>query len=162
MDLFSYEEGPNLALYRLLYRTMERIVASEHPEMPVRYFDLRVLDLMGFRPDLQQCVSCGKEILPEDQYFSAVNGGIQCPHCGDDAPSNRRVSMQALKYMRHFQRSNYLEAMRAPFIPVVLDEMEKVLQYYYLYLLERRLNTPGFIHRIQDEEVKREQTDEAD
>ena len=151
IDRFTYEEGANLPLYRLIHHTLERIVAAEHSEMPVRYFDLRLLDLMGFRPELFRCVTCGKQIQAEDQYFSAVNGGAQCPRCGRTASTSRAIPMHVLKYMRHFQRSNYREAMRAPFVPEIMDEMEKVLQYYYLFLLERRLNTPGFIHRVQDE-----------
>ena len=153
IDRFTYEEGANLPLYRLIHHTLERIVAAEHSESPVRYFDLRLLDLMGFRPELGMCVTCGKKIKAEDQFFSAVHGGAQCPRCGRTTTTSRAIPMQVLKYLRHFQRSNYGEAMRAPFIPEIMDEMEKVLQYYYLFLLERRLNTPGFIHLIQDEAV---------
>ena len=162
IDRFSYEEGVNLPLYRLLYRTLERIAAAEHIEMPVRYFDMRLLDIMGFRPELSQCVSCGKKILPEDQFFSPLNGGVQCPGCGKDAASNRFVPMPVLKYMRHFQRSNYKEAMRAPYVAEILAEMEKVIHYYYLFLLERRLNTPGFIHHIQDEAIRQQNSEKDD
>ncbi len=61
LDRFTYEEGENVALYRLL-------------------------DLVGFRPQLSQCVECGKPILPEGQFFSAAQGGLVCPKCSEKVP----------------------------------------------------------------------------
>jgi DNA repair protein RecO (recombination protein O) len=59
------------------------------------------------------------------------------------------VSVEALKYLRHFQRSNYAEAQRARPSPQVRDEVEALMQRYFTYLLERELNTPGFIKRVR-------------
>ena len=48
----------------------------------LRFYELRLLDLMGFRPQLFQCALCEGEILAEDQFFSPENGGVLCPKCG--------------------------------------------------------------------------------
>jgi DNA repair protein RecO (recombination protein O) len=57
--------------------------------------------------------------------------------------------MQALKYLRHFQRSSYAEARRARLLPKVDREMETLMQHYLTYLLERGLNTPEFLRRVR-------------
>ncbi|NSW53300.1 MAG: DNA repair protein RecO [Anaerolineae bacterium] len=157
LDRFTYEEGANPALYQLLVKTLHRLAEAAQPEMVLRFYDLRLLDLMGFRPQLFNCVGCGNVIKAEDQYFSAVQGGVLCPRCGHDTASAQPVSMHALKYLRHFQRSRYEAAMRAPYHPGILKEMDQVLQYYFLFLLERHLNTPGFIHRVQHEHPEPDQ-----
>ena len=64
----------------------------------------------------------------------------------------RPISMQALKYLRHFQRSSYTEAARARFTPSINREMELLMQHYLTYLLERALNTPAFLRRVRREE----------
>jgi hypothetical protein len=51
--------------------------------------------------------------------------------------------------MRHFQRSNYNEASRARVAPDIQKEVETLMQAYFTYLLERGLNTPGFIKRVR-------------
>lgn len=153
IDRFTFEEGTNLALYTLLVNTLQRLTDAEHPEMVLRYYDLRLLDLMGFRPELKNCVACGKEIAAEDQFFSAVQGGVLCPHCGHDVASAISVSMPVLKYLRHFQRSGYKEAMRAPYQAEVLAGMDRVLQLHMLYILERHLNSPAFIHRMHKDQA---------
>jgi len=57
--------------------------------------------------------------------------------------------MAALKYLRHFQRSSYSVAARARATRQEQKEVETLMQGYLTYLLERELNTPGFIKRIR-------------
>ena len=61
LDRFTYEEGENRELYRLLVDTLARLDASSEPEVAVHYYEIRLLDHIGFRPQLVTCVSCGQE-----------------------------------------------------------------------------------------------------
>ncbi|HEU65335.1 MAG TPA: DNA repair protein RecO, partial [Chloroflexi bacterium] len=117
----------------------------------LRYYEIKLLDLVGFRPQLLTCVDCHKEIQAEDQYFSSELGGVLCPLCGQKKPGAIPISMLALKYLRHLQRSNYAEARHASIPTYVNREMEAIMQYYLTYLLERKLNTPGFLRRVIQE-----------
>lgn len=149
LDRFTYEEGQNQGLYSLLTATLERVAKLPDPFTAVRYYEIRLLDLLGFRPDLARCARCGNEIKPENQFFDASVGGVLCPRCGENAPSARPVSMATLKYLRHFQRSTFPEANRAELSPSVRREMESLLNYYLTYWLERRLNSPAFLHEVR-------------
>lgn len=149
LDRFSFEEGENRALYRLLRDTLQRLSIEDDLPPVARYYEMRLLDLTGFRPQLFSCVGCENEIQAQDQFFSAVEGGVLCPRCGVKFPHARPVSMRALKYMRHYQRSSYGEARRAGLPPGVRNEIETLVQYYLTFLLERGLNTPGFLHTIE-------------
>ena len=149
LDRFLFEEGENRYIYRLLTDTLARISAQDDPVLAIRYYELHLLDLLGFRPELFQCVNCHTEIQPEDQYFSIAQGGVYCPKCGANRPDVLPVSLQALKYLRHLQRSSYEEAARAQLSPGVQAEMESLLQQYMTYLLERSLNTPAFLRQIR-------------
>jgi DNA repair protein RecO (recombination protein O) len=150
LDRFTYEEGENRALYRLLTDTLTRLASRHEPFRVVRYYEMRLLDLIGFRPQLFHCAKCGQEILPEDQFFSGEYGGVLCPGCGVVVPEARPISTQALKYLRHYQRSIYEETARAQISLPVSREMEALMQYYLTYLLERGLNTPTFLHRVKN------------
>jgi DNA repair protein RecO (recombination protein O) len=57
--------------------------------------------------------------------------------------------MNALKYLRHYQRSSFAEAGRARLNPVLNQELETIMQHYMTYLLERGLNTPAFLRRLR-------------
>lgn len=149
LDRFTYEEGENRALFNLLVDTLHRLSEDGDFFIPLRYFEIRLLDHLGFRPQLQQCVQGGEEIHAENQFFSARAGGVLCPRHGRAAPESRPISVDALRFMRHFQRSSYADARRAQVAQPVQQEMETLIQYYLTYLLERGLNTPQFIREMK-------------
>jgi DNA repair protein RecO (recombination protein O) len=149
LDRFTYEEGENASLFRLLLETLTRLDLEEEPTFAVRYYEVRLLDLVGFRPHLFQCVNCGKEIQAEDQFFSADLGGLLCPQCGGALSGARFISLPAVRLLRHLQRSSYSEARRMRLTPAVDREVEQVMQAYFTYLLERGLNTPAFLRQVR-------------
>lgn len=149
IDRFTYDEGENRALFDLLVDTLERVSTLPDPFLAVRYYEIRLLDLAGFRPQLFNCVSCGEEIRAEDQFFDALQGGAICPRCAPRFASARPVSREALRYVRHLQRSGWAESARADPPGPVRAEMEALLSYYMTYLLERRLNSPRFLDEIR-------------
>lgn len=149
LDRFTYPEEENRAIYRLLTNTLQRLTETTNISLVLRFYELNLLKLTGFRPQLFHCVQCRVEIKPQDQYFSAEQGGVLCPNCGPGVARSRLVSMQALKYLRHLQRSSYAEARRVRPTEQIQREMEMLLQDFITYLLERRLNTPVFLKRVR-------------
>lgn len=150
LDRFTYEdETENSAIFRLLTDTLSRLASQLDPWLVIRYYEIRLLDHLGFRPQLFECANCGREVKPEDQFFSFSAGGVICPRCGQGLRHIHNVSVETLKYLRHFQRSSYAEASRARPSPEVQREAESLMQGYFTYLLERELNTPGFLREIR-------------
>lgn len=148
VDRFTFAGEENQTIYRLLIAALERLDQGLLPDLVIRYYELRLLDQLGFRPKLFECARCETEIQPVDQFFSASDGGVLCPKCGQGAQGARPVAMKILKYLRHFQRSAFSEAARAQITPGEYREMENILNYYLTYLLERNLNTPVFLRRL--------------
>jgi len=149
LDRFTYvDETENSFIFRLLTESLSRLASNHDPWLVIRYYEIRLLDHLGFRPQLFECVNCGGEIKAEDQFFSFSSGGVICPRCGRGLPNLQGVSMDTLKYLRHFQRSSYGDASRARPSSQVQQEAETLMQGYFTYLLERELNTPGFLKKI--------------
>jgi DNA repair protein RecO (recombination protein O) len=150
LDRFVYEEGSaNPTLFRLLADSLKRLADGGDIWLAVRYYEMRLLDFLGFRPQLLECANCGREIKAEDQFFSFSLGGVVCPRCGQGLPHLKSISVETLKYLRHFQRSSYGEAARARPSAEVRTEAENLMQAYFTYLLERELNSPGFLKTVR-------------
>jgi len=150
LDRFTYEnDTENASTFRLLTDTLARLASKADPWLVTRYYEMRLLDYMGFRPQLFECANCRREIMAEDQYFSFSAGGVICPSCGQGLRNLKNISVDTLKYLRHFQRSSYAEASRARPSLEVQQESEVLQQGYFTYLLERELNTPGFLKKIK-------------
>jgi DNA repair protein RecO (recombination protein O) len=150
MDRFTVEEGiENRSLYRTLLATLERLSAPDaRAQASMLYFELRLLDYAGFRPELFRCLGCGEDVRPEDQFFSFHEGGVLCPNCGPGDHDGEPISLPALKVLRHYQRNRYAEAAAPRVRDRVYEEIEGVLEGYLTYLLERRLNVPRFLREL--------------
>ncbi len=149
LDRFGVEESDNQAIYQLMTDTLERLDQDPLPENALRYFQIRLLDLVGYRPELQRCVGCGEPLKPVDQFFSAMEGGVLCPNCGPANHQARPLSLPALKVLRHYQRSPYPEASRLELSPPVAQELEATIESYLSYLLERELKAASFVRRVR-------------
>lgn len=149
VDRFTAEDEINPPLYRLLRNTMTRLSSSDSSFNAIRFFEMRFLEMVGFRPDLFHCVQCNAEIQPEDQFISITQGGVLCPKCGLRADHSLPVQLLTLKYLRHFQRSDYQQVQQLEIPPVTRRRMENLMQRYIAYLAEKKLNTLGFYRAIQ-------------
>jgi DNA repair protein RecO (recombination protein O) len=149
LDRFSYDEGENRSLYNQSVEALARVSTLEDPFLAVRYYELRLLELVGFRPELFRCVSCGNEIRAENQFFDVFQGGVVCPRCAPRYPAASKIHKDTLRFLRHLQRSAFTEAMRAYPNDEQRAEMEHILRHYLTYHLERRLNSPEFLEEIR-------------
>ena len=147
-ERFTVEEESSPQLFNLIIDTLDRIDASADTFAPTLFFELRILDHAGFRPDLTDCVGCGRAITAQDQFFAAEQGGVVCPRCGGLYQHVRRISMDTLRYLRHFQRNDYSALIGIDVPQVVRQEILSVVGDYLSRIVERRLNAPEFMRQI--------------
>ncbi len=145
----SDSESPSL--FALVDSTLARLCEPDADlRWAVRYFEVHLLALVGFKPQLQRCVVSHQLIQPQDQYFSYEYGGAVAPDAAPYAGALVPISVTALKMLRHMQRSAY-EAVQHVSVPQsVHSELERVMLGYITHLLERRLQSVDFIRRVRD------------
>jgi len=148
LDRFTYEEGENRLLFNLLVDTLARLDEGASAQTVVHYYEIQLMDLLGFKPQLQVCAACGERVKPENQFFSAKMGGVLCPNSLSADPGAWRVSLGALKYMRHLQRSPWSKLKNLVIPPEIEPELSSLLERYLTYLLEYGLRTPGFLKAV--------------
>lgn len=91
IDRFTEEYDPNTPLFELLALTLAHLEHVDDPFAVLRYFELHLLNLTGFQPQLHFCVACQKPLEPVDNnYFHFVDGGVLCPTHGQCGPMPNR------------------------------------------------------------------------
>ena len=148
VDRFTYEEGPHIGIFRLLSETLARLEGQVNLTTVVHFFEIRLLEWVGFRPQLFECIDCGKKIREQDQFFSPLGGGVVCPKCGASRPEAIPVRKDALRYLRHLQRSKWQQVSQVAIPEGVEIELANLMEHYLTYLLERKLNTSEFLREI--------------
>ncbi len=140
--------------YRAFVLLAQALAALDAPadvvsrETVNRWFELHLLDAMGFRPELRRCLECGAAIEPNGNRFSAVAGGILGPECATAATDARPISPDALKILRHLQRSELTEVLRLVLRPPLQREVERLLHATVSTILERELRTREFLQEV--------------
>jgi len=151
LDRFTSDtaEDDTSLLYALADETLARISEDSDPRLAVRYFEVRLLDLVGFRPELNLCIIGREQIQPTDQFFSYAQGGVICPQHAGRSQSSVPIPMMTLKLLRHMQRSPYHHVKSLDIPPALHDDAERILLGYITFLLERRLQSVDFIRRVR-------------
>ena len=154
-DRFCEGAADSHEAFRLLAQALSALDAgAEVPrELVARWFELALLDAMGFRPELTRCLECGAEIEPEGNAFSAAGGGVVCPQCRHVAHGARPVSTDALKVMRHLQRSPLVGVLGLRVAPAAHREVERLLHATVSAVLERELRTRDFLEEVAAREA---------
>jgi DNA repair protein RecO (recombination protein O) len=149
LDACTIDRDDNSALYRLLVNTLERLAVDVDPEVVLRYYELRLLELSGYRPELFHCLGCGEEVRPEDQFFSPQEGGVICKRCGQDRMGIQSLSLNALKVLRYYQRNTFAYVSSVQIREKTQAELRDLMEKYLRYVLERKLNSPDFLRRVR-------------
>jgi DNA repair protein RecO (recombination protein O) len=153
LDRFTAEQQEAEDVFQLLRDALTWLGDSPESVKVARYFELRLLALSGFQPELRRCLVTGAPIAAEDQFFWPVQGGVVSP-AGAEALGPRKrellpIGVEPLRFLRYFQREPLDKAARAKVPAPVLAEMEYILQRYIVTLLERQLKSVEFIRVLR-------------
>jgi DNA repair protein RecO (recombination protein O) len=155
-DRFCEGAADSHEAFRLLAQALAALDAPPAEvtrEIVARWFELHLLDAMGFRPELTRCLECGSEVEPQGNGFSPVGGGVLCPQCVHAAFGARPVSTDVLKVLRHLQRSPLVGVLRLRLAGPVDREVERLLHATVTAVLERELRTRDFLAEVASREA---------
>ena len=157
VDRFTGEGDENQPLFELLLATLGWLGEAKDLRLLARFFELRLLALVGYRPQLFQCVRCRADIEPVDNFWNSTEGGVLCPRCGErliersgiDRPAAEPLPLNVLKVLRFLQTRDWETCARLRLSPRLHAEAEKRLHRYIVYQLERSLKSLGFLHTVR-------------
>lgn len=150
INQFTVLHVPNPSLFQLFLETLSQLATADNNELTLRYFELHLFDKSGYRPQLQECVSCRVDIKPEINAFCSSSGGILCPICKDQYSSHFPISIDALKVLRLFQRSNFDIVKRLKINQDLSRELKGIMENYIRYLLEREVKSSVWLDNLRD------------
>jgi DNA repair protein RecO (recombination protein O) len=150
VEQFTVEHVENQPLFALLLATMHHLAQGGERELALRHFELRLLELSGYRPELMECVACHQALKPVANYFCPQAGGALCPACRASQPFTYPISLNALKVLRWLQASELGVVNRLKIDAVLAREMEMLLRAYLKCLLERELKSTAWLDSLRE------------
>jgi DNA repair protein RecO (recombination protein O) len=151
IDSFTEDGDESRLLYYLLRDGLGWVSLTSDLQRTSRFYELRLLDLAGYRPELFRCVVCEKKVEAENQFYSVSEGGVVCPECAPQTPRIRPFSLRALKVLRYLQTRTFEVVEQLSLGTPVQTECERLLYDVLTYFLERRLKSAAFLERLKRE-----------
>jgi DNA repair protein RecO (recombination protein O) len=135
--------------FRLLLATLERLDREIEIDQAVRFFEMRRLDELGYRPQLETCSVCSSKIEPVENFWSNGAGGVVGPECSQKITEYRPLTVNALKVLRLLQRASFAEVARVRIAGDLAEELEGCLAGHIEYVLERQVKSAGFVATLR-------------
>lgn len=148
-DAFTAERDENRPLFYLLKDALGWLCDAGDLPLVARYYELHLLGLVGYQPQLFICGGCKKRLEPEVNYLSAADGAVLCRKCGYDQVGTIELSVNALKVLRFLQTGDWEVCRLLRLSPESHAEVERTLNHYLTYHLERKLKSVDLIHRLR-------------
>jgi DNA repair protein RecO (recombination protein O) len=165
LDRFFTEGEGSRALFDLLNHTLTWFCEDADVDLAVRFYEQHLLGLAGFRPELFRCVGEHQEHASLQSHepgndrpygFDPEQGGALCQACyarHGKRPEIMALSPNGLWFLQECQRGPYSRLRTRQTAPALHAEVERVMQHYVTYHLERSVRSGTFLHQLKRETI---------
>jgi len=147
LDELLPDRDANDTVFRL---ALSVIAGLRGPEiwMPVTYFELWMTRLMGYLPELSECIVCGRTLNGSRAYFHALADGLMCPE--DKRLASSEISSESRKLTAMMFRAPIEGFAGMPWPKAQGADLRKFLIQILQRHIEKKLVTAGMLERISD------------
>ena len=147
LDELLPDREANDAIFRLTLSVLHVLTGPE-VWMPVTYFDLWLTRLVGFLPELSECVVCGRNLNGGRAWFHALADGLMC---ADD----KRLASSEISNESRVLAAKMFRAPVEAFAGIAWPksqaaDLRKLLIQILQRHLEKKLVTAGMLEKISD------------
>ena len=148
LDAMGVEGKVNDIAFQLTLRALSTVESITHPELLIHAYELQLMTLMGFRPQLQKCVGCSNDVTGKTFRFSSPLGGMLCSKCFYKDASALPISRGTCELMKRMQTLDLSLVQRISASDSVKRELKKALSAFISFQLEKQFKSLDFIDNI--------------
>ena len=146
---YAVEEAPGSRIHDLLLDGLRFLPECKSPDIVLRCFEMQLLKVSGFMPELYCCVDCGGELSPKGHQFSPALGGTLCDRCRPSGVAVRPMSLDALKVLRFLAKTTMPEADRLRLESELAEEVSRLLSLLLSYWPDHEIRSRRFMDHVR-------------
>lgn len=150
VDLVTEVSEENLSYPKVLQLFLNTLYVlstkDKNPELLIRIFEIRLMSIVGFEPQVIECLGCKK--VDTQIYFSAKMGGIICSECRNLDKSAIKISESTLNTIRFIIYCEMNKLFSFDVGDNVLDELKKVSQEFYKVNINKHFQKLEFLKTL--------------
>jgi len=99
-----------------------------------QYFFWNFVSILGYNPELINCINCQKKLNPYELYFSSSEGGVICKNCYALKREGIKIKSDSLKVLRLILRRDWDILSKIKISETLKNSLVNLTENYYLYL----------------------------
>jgi DNA repair protein RecO (recombination protein O) len=145
LDELLPDREANDAVFRL---ALSVLAGLRGPDvwMPVTYFELWMTRLMGYLPELSECMACGRTLNGSRAYFHALADGLMCPE--DKRLASSEISAESRGLAAQMFRAPVESFAGTPWPKRQGADLRKFLIQTLQRHIEKKFVTAGMLEKI--------------
>jgi DNA repair protein RecO (recombination protein O) len=144
LDELLPDREANDAVFRLTLSVLH-VLTGEEIWMPITYFELWMTRLVGFLPELTECIVCGKNLNGSRAYFHALADGLMCVE--DKRLASSEISVESRMLAAHMFRAPVEGFAGMPWPKSQGSDLRKFLIQILQRHIEKKLVTAGMLEK---------------
>lgn len=147
LDIVTPAFDKNEPLFTLIVDSLAALSQDFPGRQIARLFEVRLLNLSGFKPRLDGCVNCQGKIRAEHSpaRFSAVLGGMLCPGCFTLDRNAKAVNKGTLASITYIENANWQKSLQLKMNGEVAAELAGILSNFLDIHLDKKINSRKFL-----------------
>lgn len=144
VDVLVPEALPQPRLFRLLAAYLEQLEREASSASDRRFFEVNLANILGYRPALEECDSCGAPLADRENLFLGAPGTLFCDRC---RCGGRKLSAATAQLLRRALATGRFGAVR-----FTLQEETEAGEFLDLLLsshLYRPLKSLAFLREME-------------
>jgi len=148
-DTLVPEMHPDPAIFKLLLDGLKTLEVVDSLDTLSRIFEMRMMCLAGYTPQLSSCSICKKSKFTTKIGFSFERRGIICQPCSFQSQPEIRLQVGVLKYLKKLKTIDIRHANRLKFPKGAENEVEQLIHRFILSHTGRELKSYPFIKNMK-------------
>jgi len=153
--LTSYGQADG-SIFRLVKDLLEiadeNHLSHERTLLLSRVFVLKLLSLLGYEPELYECLACKRRVNEEAAYFNTARGGIICPECfrglGNGAGGHMSLAAPVIESLRDCHAASLRGCLELYLLPEVVGPLEMAMDDFLKYHLDGEVKSERYFYQV--------------
>jgi DNA repair protein RecO (recombination protein O) len=149
VDEMTPEREAHPDLFNMLGAFLSILSEGEAEAQILRVFEIRLLSLLGYQPELHSCLRCkGRIEHGGTPHFSVKKGGLLCEGCSRGDSDLIPVSLGTAKILQAAMEMDLSKIHRLKFSRQALSESEGVLSTFVKHYINKDLKSKKFLESL--------------
>lgn len=148
-EKFSVENDPNNDIYQHLSFVLDLLLSCDNKNLLTRWFEINLLVISGFLPELYTCQISGTELIEGDHLFSSINGGLVDKKFATSTDNYILMDKNSIKALRFLSNNLWDKVEKINFPKNSLDKLRIVMRKYIQTITNSQINSEKFLSKVR-------------